>query len=52
MPKKDEIIDFAEDKLSKREIRRAAKKKKKMPVHGAAVKKIGKIWEKRLRGNR
>ena len=35
-----------------REERRERKKRKRMPVHGAALKKVSEIWQKRTGGGR
>jgi hypothetical protein len=38
--------------VKKRLVKRYAKKRKRMPVHGAGLKKIARIWQKRLQSDR
>jgi len=47
---RDSLFEIAEQKATARQKRRAAKTRRRLPVHGAGLKKIGKIWEKRLKG--
>jgi|GEM_PF-5243053 len=45
----EEKAELAEQKMLERETRKTRKRRRRMPVHGAGLKRVGAIWEKRSR---